>query len=66
MTDTIREYEAQEKCSDCGKLGVHFTHCGELVPPGFRGKFCGLCWKARLDFFFRQGTPKPIGVSATS
>lgn len=61
---TIRQFEAHEHCSDCGKKGIHFAHWGELVPTGTSGKFCGLCWKARLDYFFHFGSPKPLKQSA--
>ena len=62
MADTIRGNFPDSICTDCGKKGCLFFHCGPLVPPdssGMKG-FCGPCWDTRQEYYLKNGKPMPI------
>jgi hypothetical protein len=48
MADTLRCYNENEKCDDCGSTPVTFKHWGPLTNNEFKS-LCDECWKKRIE-----------------
>jgi hypothetical protein len=59
MVDTIRGWNENATCSDCGAKGTLFKHWGPLVPNGKPMQLCSLCWMQRTAYYKHHGVAKP-------
>lgn len=62
MADTLRGDWPDSTCTDCGKKGVVFRHWGPLAPVGMLVTNCAECWRERVAYYEKNGTPKPLAL----